>query len=186
MREALFLKALRVTLSGLSAGGKSANVPVDHLHGEAEVYPKEDSRKRKVSLPCNAFHDDKKRNRVMKQLLVIGSLGVAMVAFGLGVAPSSHAQGLMDSLTGLLGGQDQTATAEPTTSPLPSPPGESSSMGDEEALTETTTSGSVSDTGMAGTSDVETPEVSMGQAQTSPQQGMSPGEFPTMPLQLGF
>lgn len=31
MRQALFLEALRVTLSGLGAGGKSANVQVDRL-----------------------------------------------------------------------------------------------------------------------------------------------------------
>ena len=31
MRQALFLKALRVTLSGLGAGGKSANASVDRL-----------------------------------------------------------------------------------------------------------------------------------------------------------
>jgi len=31
VRQALFLKALRVTLSGLSAGGKSANASVDRL-----------------------------------------------------------------------------------------------------------------------------------------------------------
>jgi len=31
VRQSLFLKALRVTLSGLGAGGKSANVSVDRL-----------------------------------------------------------------------------------------------------------------------------------------------------------
>jgi hypothetical protein len=31
VRQALFLRALRVTLSGLSAGGKTANASVDHL-----------------------------------------------------------------------------------------------------------------------------------------------------------
>jgi hypothetical protein len=121
----------------------------------------------------------------MKQSIVVGSLGVAMVAMSLGFAPPSNAQGLMDGLTGLLGAQAQTSTTEPTAMPSSYPlPGGSS--GGEEGMAETTPSGSALGTGVAVVPDDGTPQGATGSSPESPAEVMAPQQFPAMPPQLGF
>jgi hypothetical protein len=121
----------------------------------------------------------------MKQSIVVGSLGVAMVALSLGFAPSSNAQGLMDGLTGLLGAQAQTSTTEPTAIPSPYPLPESFSDG-EEGLAGTAPTGSELDTGMATTPDTGTPQGATGSSPESPEEGTAPQQLPAMPVQPGF
>ena len=55
MRQALFLKALRVTLSGLSAGGKSANASVDRLMEMRKPIQKRVAIKDETPVSWNAF-----------------------------------------------------------------------------------------------------------------------------------
>jgi hypothetical protein len=121
----------------------------------------------------------------MKQSIVVGSLGVAMVALGLGFAPPSNAQGVMDGLTGLLGAQAQTSTTEPTAIPSPNTlPGGYS--GGEEGSVEDIPTGSELDTGMATTPDTGTPQGATGSSSESPEEGMAPQPLPAMPVQPGF
>jgi len=105
-----------------------------------------------------------------------------MVALGLGFAPPSNAQGLMDGLTGLLG---QTSTTEPTAMPSPNTlPGGYS--GGEEGSVEDIPTGSELDTGMATTPDTGTPQGATGSSSESPEEGMAPQPLPAMPVQPGF
>jgi len=56
MRQALFLKALRVTLSGLGAGGKSANVSVDRLREVRKPIQKRVALKGETSAFLECIH----------------------------------------------------------------------------------------------------------------------------------
>jgi hypothetical protein len=121
----------------------------------------------------------------MKQSIVVGSLGVAMVALGLGFAPPSNAQGLMDGLTELIEAQAQTSTTESTAIPSPyTLPG--GSLGGEEELAGGAPSGPALDTGMATTPDTGTPQGATGSSPESPEEGMAPQQLPAMPVQPGF
>ena len=121
----------------------------------------------------------------MKQPIVAGSLGVAMVTLSLGFAPPSNAQGLIDGLTGLLGAQTQTSTTEPTATSSSYPLPESFSDGQEE-LAGTLPSGPAVDAGMAVTPDAGATEEATGSSLEGPEEGMVPQPFPAMPVQPGF
>jgi hypothetical protein len=121
----------------------------------------------------------------MKQSIVVGSLGVAMVALGLGFAPPSNAHGLIDGLTGLLGAQTQTSTTEPTATSSSYPLPESFSDGEEE-LAGTAPSGPAVDAGMAVTPDAGATEGATGSSLEGSEEGMVPQPFPAMPAQPGF
>ena len=59
MRQALFLKALRVTLSGLGAGGKSANVSANRLTEMRKPIQKRAILKGEAPASSNVFNGNR-------------------------------------------------------------------------------------------------------------------------------